>query len=292
MSDSSELNRQIPTVPGADISRVPTLVIRPPRKWVPVDLKELWAYRELVTAFTLRDIKLRYKQTGLGIAWAVLQPLLTMVIFTVIFGGLAKIPSEGVPYPLFVLAALLPWMLFAEGLTRSTTSMITNAGIMTKVYFPRLIMPLSSIISPLVDFGVSFVILLAMMVYFGFMPSITIVYLPLFLLLALATSLGVGLWLSALNVRYRDFQYTIPFLIQIWMFASPVVYASSLVPEQLRVYYGLNPMAGVIEGFRWTLLGTGAPGPMVLVSAGMVALLLISGMFYFRRMEQYYADIV
>jgi len=292
MSDSSELNRQIPTVPGADISRVPTLVIRPPRKWVPVDLKELWAYRELVTAFTLRDIKLRYKQTGLGIAWAVLQPLLTMVIFTVIFGGLAKIPSEGVPYPLFVLAALLPWMLFAEGLTRSTTSMITNAGIMTKVYFPRLIMPLSSIISPLVDFGVSFVILLAMMVYFGFMPSITIVFLPLFLLLALATSLGVGLWLSALNVRYRDFQYTIPFLIQIWMFASPVVYASSLVPEQLRVYYGLNPMAGVIEGFRWTLLGTGAPGPMVLVSAGMVALLLISGMFYFRRMEQYYADIV
>ncbi|HOX35086.1 MAG TPA: ABC transporter permease [Methanoregulaceae archaeon] len=292
MSDSSELNRQIPTVPGADISRVPTLVIRPPRKWVPVDLKELWAYRELVTAFTLRDIKLRYKQTGLGIAWAVLQPLLTMVIFTVIFGGLAKIPSEGVPYPLFVLAALLPWMLFAEGLTRSTTSMITNANIMTKVYFPRLIMPLSSIISPLVDFGVSFVILLAMMVYFGFMPSITIVFLPLFLLLALATSLGVGLWLSALNVRYRDFQYTIPFLIQIWMFASPVVYASSLVPEQLRVYYGLNPMAGVIEGFRWTLLGTGAPGPMVLVSAGMVALLLISGMFYFRRMEQYYADIV
>ena len=193
-------------------------------------------------------------KTGLGIAWAVLQPLLTMVIFTVFFGGLAKIPSDGVPYPLFVLAALLPWTLFAEGLTRSTTSMVTNANIMTKVYFPRLIMPLSSIISPLVDFAVSFVILLAMMVYYGYAPTLNIIFLPLFLLLALATSLGVGLWLSALNVKYRDFQYTVPFIIQIGMFASPVVYASSLVPESLRVWYGLNPMAGVIEGFRWALL--------------------------------------
>ena len=273
-------------------STVPTLIIRPPRKWVPVDLHELWAYRELVTSFTLRDIKLRYKQTGLGIAWAVLQPLLTMVIFTVFFGGLAKIPSDGVPYPLFVLAALLPWMLFAEGLTRSTTSMVTNSNIMTKVYFPRLIMPLSSILSPLVDFAVSFIILIAMMVYYGFVPTVNIIFLPVFLLLALATALGVGLWLSALNVKYRDFQYTVPFLIQIWMFASPVVYPSSLVPESLRVWYGLNPMAGVIEGFRWALLGTGAPSAMVLVSVGMVIVLLVSGMFYFRRMERYYADIV
>ena len=278
--------------PPIQESTVPTLIIRPPRKWVPVDLHELWAYRELVTSFTLRDIKLRYKQTGLGIAWAVLQPLLTMVIFTVFFGGLAKIPSDGVPYPLFVLAALLPWTLFAEGLTRSTTSMVTNANIMTKVYFPRLIMPLSSIISPLVDFAVSFVILLAMMVYYGYAPTLNIIFLPLFLLLALATSLGVGLWLSALNVKYRDFQYTVPFIIQIGMFASPVVYASSLVPESLRVWYGLNPMAGVIEGFRWALLGTGTPSAMVLVSVGMVIVLLVSGMFYFRRMEQYYADIV
>ncbi len=278
--------------PPVQESTMPTLVIRPPRKWVPVDLHELWAYRELVASFTLRDIKLRYKQTGLGIAWAVLQPLLTMVIFTVFFGGLAKIPSDGVPYPLFVLAALLPWMLFAEGLTRSTTSMVTNANIMTKVYFPRLIMPLSSIISPLVDFAVSFIILIAMMVYYGFVPTLNILFLPVFLLLALATALGVGLWLSALNVKYRDFQYTVPFLIQIWMFASPVVYASSLVPESLRMWYGLNPMAGVIEGFRWALLGTGAPSAMVLVSVGMVIVLLVSGMFYFRRMEQYYADIV
>ena len=185
---------------------VPILVIRPPRKWIPVDFHEIWAYRELIYSFTIRDIKVRYKQTGLGVAWAVLQPLLTMVIFTVFFGGLAKIPSDGVPYPLFVLAALLPWLLFAEGLTRSTTSMVTNANIMTKVYFPRLIMPLSSIISPLVDFGVSFIILLAMMVYYGYAPTINIIFLPLFLLLALATSLGVGLWLSALNVKYRDFQ--------------------------------------------------------------------------------------
>jgi lipopolysaccharide transport system permease protein len=271
---------------------VPTLVIRPPRKWVPVDLHELWAYRELVAAFTLRDIKLRYKQTGLGVAWAVLQPLLTMAICTVIFGGLAKIPSDGVPYPLFVLAALLPWTLFTEGLTRSTVSMVTNANIMTKVYFPRLIMPLSSIISPLVDFAVSFIILIAMMVYYGYAPTLNIIFLPLFLLLALATSLGVGLWLSALNVKYRDFQYTVPFIIQIGMYASPVVYASSLVPASLRVWYGLNPMAGVIEGFRWALLGTGTPSAMVLVSVGMVIVLLVSGMFYFRRMEQYYADIV
>ena len=276
----------------ASETSVPTLIIRPPRKWVPVDLKELWAYRELVTSFTLRDIKLRYKQTGLGIAWAVLQPLLTMVIFTVFFGGLAKIPSDGIPYPLFVLAALLPWTLFAEGLTRSTTSMVTNSNIMTKVYFPRLIMPLSSIISPLVDFAVSFIILIAMMVYYGFMPTFNILFLPVFLLLALATALGVGLWLSALNVKYRDFQYTVPFLIQIGLYASPVVYASSLVPESLRVWYGLNPMAGVIEGFRWALLGSGAPSAMVLVSVGMVIVLLVSGMFYFRRMEQYYADIV
>jgi len=273
-------------------STVPTLIIRPPRKWVPVDLQELWAYRELITSFTLRDVKLRYKQTGLGIAWAVLQPLLTMVIFTVFFGGLAKIASDGVPYPLFVLAALLPWTLFAEGLTRSTTSMVTNANIMTKVYFPRLIMPLSSIISPLVDFAVSFIILIAMMVYYGFMPTLNILFLPVFLLLALATALGVGLWLSALNVKYRDFQYTVPFLIQIWMFASPVVYPASLVSDSMRIWYGLNPMAGVIEGFRWALLGTGAPSAMVLVSVGMVIVLLVSGMFYFRRMEQYYADIV
>jgi lipopolysaccharide transport system permease protein len=266
--------------------------ISPPRKWIPIDLYELWNYRELLLSFTERDIKIRYKQTALGFLWAIIQPLFMMIIFTVFFGRLAKIPSEGIPYPLFVLAALLPWTLFAEGLTRSTNSMIADAGIMTKVYFPRLIMPISGILSPLVDFTVSISILVLMMAYYGFVPTLNVIFLPLFILLALATSLGIGLWLSALNVKYRDFQYTIPFMIQLWLFASPVVYPASLVPESVRFLYGLNPMAGVIEGFRWALLGTEIPSAMILVSVGVVVLLLVSGAFYFRRMEQYYADVV
>lgn len=272
--------------------QVPTLIIRPPRKWVPIDLQELWNYRELLVSFTKRDIKIRYKQTALGFLWVIIQPLFMVFIFSVFFGGLAKIPSDDIPYPLFVLAALLPWTLFAEGLTRSTTSMVTNAQIMTKVYFPRLIMPISGILSPLVDFIVSLSLLAVFMAYYGVTPTLNVIFLPLFILLALATSLGVGLWLSALNVKYRDFQYTVPFIIQLWMFASPVVYPASLLPQSLRFLYGLNPMAGVIEGFRWALLGTEVPGIMILVSTGVVILLLISGMFYFRRMEQYYADVV
>ncbi len=266
--------------------------ISPPKKWIPVDLGELWNYRELLYSFTWRDVKIRYKQTALGFLWAIIQPLFMMLIFTVFFGRLAKIPSDGIPYPLFVLAALLPWTLFAEGITRSTSSMITNANIMTKVYFPRLIMPFSGVLSPLVDFVVSLSILVIMMAYYGFIPTLNVIFLPLFILLALATSLGIGLWLSALNVKYRDFQYTIPFMIQLGLFASPVVYPASLVPESYRFLYGLNPMAGVIEGFRWALLGTQMPGAMILVSVGVVIVLLISGAFYFRRMEQYYADVV
>lgn len=273
-------------------STPPTLIIRPPRKWVPVDLHELWNYRELLASFTMRDIKIRYKQTALGFLWAIIQPLFMMLIFTIIFGGFAKIPSDGIPYPLFSFAALLPWMLFSEGLTRSTMSMVSNANIMTKVYFPRLIMPISGILSPLVDFAVSISILVLMMGYYGFVPTLNVVFLPLFILLALATSLGIGLWLSALNVKYRDFQYTVPFIIQIWMYASPVVYPASMLPEAIRPLYGLNPMAGVIEGFRWALLGTEIPGSMIFVSVGVVVALLVSGMFYFRKMEQYYADIV
>jgi len=281
-----------PTPATSEKAPVPTLIIRPPKKWVPVDFHELWNYRELLASFTMRDIKIRYKQTGLGFAWAIIQPLFMMVIFTIIFGGFAKIPSDGIPYPLFSFAALLPWMLFAEGMTRSTMSMVANAGIMTKVYFPRLIMPISGILSPLVDFAVSISILAVMMIYYGFVPTINVVFLPLFILLAVATSLGVGLWLSALNVKYRDFQYTVPFIIQIWMYASPVVYPASMFPKSLQFLYGLNPMAGVIEGFRWALLGTAMPSGMIFVSVGIVILLLVSGMFYFRRMEQYYADIV
>lgn len=274
------------------LSQVPTLVIRPPRRWVPVDLAELWQYRELLFFFVWRDVKIRYKQTGLGVAWAVIQPLVTMLIFSVIFGGFAKLPSEGIPYPLFTLAALLPWQLFSEGMTRSTTSMVTNANIMTKVYFPRLLMPISGILSPLVDFLVAMVILVLMMAWYGFVPTANVIFLPAFVLLALATSLGVGLWLSALNVQYRDFQYTVPFLIQIWLYASPVVYATSLVPEQYRLLYGLNPMAGVIEGFRWALLGTDPPTGVIGLAVVVVLVLLIGGAFYFKRMEQYFADIV
>lgn len=271
---------------------VPTIVIRPPRKWVPVDLHELWEYRELLYFFTWRDVKLRYKQTGLGVAWAVIQPLFMMVVFSLFFGGLAKIPSDNIPYPLFSLAALLPWTLFAEGMTRSTVSMVQNANIMTKVYFPRLVMPIASILSPLVDFCVAFGILLLMMVYYGFPPTINIIFLPLLVIFAMMTSLAVGLWLSALNVKYRDFQYTVPFLIQIWLFASPVVYPASMIPQQFQFLYALNPMSGVIEGFRWALLGTNPPSTMIFISLLVVIALLISGMFYFRRMEQYFADIV
>jgi lipopolysaccharide transport system permease protein len=271
---------------------VPTIVIRPPRKWVPVDFRELWEYRELLYFFTWRDVKLRYKQTGLGIAWAVIQPLFMMVVFTLFFGGLAKIPSDGVPYPLFSLSALLPWTLFAEGMARSTVSMVQNANIMTKVYFPRLIMPIASILSPFVDFCVAFVILIIMMAYYGFVPTLNVIFLPLLVVFAMMTSLAVGLWLSALNVQYRDFQYTIPFLIQIWLFASPVVYPASMLPQSWQFIYALNPMSGVIEGFRWALLGTNPPSLMIFISLGVVIALLISGVFYFRRMEQYFADIV
>jgi len=273
-------------------SAIPTIVIRPPKKWVPVDFRELWEYRELLYSFVARDVKIRYKQTALGFLWAIIQPLFMMLIFTIFFGGFAKISSDGIPYPLFSFAALIPWILFSEGLTRSTTSMVSNSTIMTKVYFPRLIMPISGILSPLVDFIVSMSILLILMAYYGFVPTWNIVFLPLFIILALATSLGVGLWLSALNVKYRDFQYTVPFLIQIWMYASPVVYPASMIPESIRYLYGLNPMVGVIEGFRWALLGTDIPGAIILVSVVVVAVLLVSGIFYFRRMEQYYADIV
>ena len=270
----------------------PTLRIRSPKRWAWINLRELVRYHELLYFFVWRDVKIRYKQTALGFLWAIIQPVFMMVVFTLFFGGLAKMPSDGVPYPLFNFAALIPWTLFAEGLTRSTTSMVSNANIMTKVYFPRLIMPISGILSPLVDFAIAFVILILMMAYYGFVPTIAIILLPGFILLAIMTSLAVGLWLSALNVKYRDFQYTIPFLIQLWLFASPVVYPSSLLPEQLQLIYGLNPMAGVIEGFRWALLGTNPPESMIFVSVIVVIFLLIGGLFYFKRMEQYFADIV
>lgn len=271
---------------------IPPLIIRPPRKWVPVDVHEIWNYHELLYFFTWRDIKIRYKQTILGFAWAIIQPLSMTTIFTIFFGGLANIPSEEVPYPLFAFSGVIIWTLFAEGLGRSTRSTVSNAHIMTKVYFPRLILPISGVLSPLIDFLVAFSVLVIAILYFGITFSWQIIFLPVFVLLAIATSLGVGLWFSALNVKYRDFGYIIPFMIQLWLFASPVVYPSTMVPLPYRALYGLNPMAGVTEGFRWALFGTSPPSLIIVVSTGVVIALLVSGIFYFRKMEQYFADIV
>ena len=278
----------------SDISEaLPTVIIEPSRGWVSLKLRELWEYRELLYFLAWRDISVRYKQTLLGAAWAIIQPFFTMVVFSVFFGKLAKLSSEGIPYPIFAYCALLPWHYFAEAMSRSSGSLVGSANLITKVYFPRLVIPLSSVLSPVVDFAIAFVVLLGMMLYYGMWPTAAMVWLPLFLLLALVTALGVGMWLSALNVQYRDVRYVIPFLTQFWMFATPVAYSSSLVPERWRALYGLNPMAGVVEGFRWALLGTGqTPGPMLAVSVVVVLLLLVSGAFYFRRMEKTFADVV
>jgi len=269
------------------------IIIRPSHGWVSLNLQDLWEYWELLYFLVWRDVKVRYKQTVLGAAWAILQPFLTMVVFSVFFGRLAKVPSDGIPYPVFAYAALLPWQLFAHALTESGNSLVANQQLITKVYFPRLVIPISAVLAGLVDFAVAFVVLLGMMFYYGIVPTAATLTLPLFLLLAIVTALAVGLWLSALNVQYRDVRYTIPFLTQFWLFATPIAYSSSLVPEQWRALYGLNPMAGVVEGFRWALFGkTGGVGPMIIVSALMVGVLLLGGLVYFRRMEKTFADVV
>ncbi|HEX8141818.1 MAG TPA: ABC transporter permease [Pyrinomonadaceae bacterium] len=272
---------------------LPSLTISPPSGWASIELRELWEYRELLYFLTWRDIKVRYKQTALGAMWAIIQPFFMMVVFSLFFGKLGGIPSDGIPYPVFVYCALLPWQLFAHALSESSNSLISNQNLITKVYFPRLVVPLSAVLGGLVDFAIAFVILLAMMAYYGIAPTVMILTLPLFLLLAVATALGVGLWLSALNVQYRDVRYTIGFLTQFWLFATPVAYPSSLVPERWRWLYGLNPMAGVVEGFRWALLGKAvAPGPLLVVSVVVVVLIFVSGLYYFRRMEETFADLV
>ncbi len=261
--------------------------------WVAIDFIELWRYRELLVFQAVRDIRVRYKQTFLGAAWAILQPVMTMVVFSIFFGKLAKVPSDGIPYPLFAFCALLPWQLFAYALTYSSNSLVDNAHVLTKVYFPRLILPLSAVISGLVDFLIAFCVLVGMMMYYGMYPGWSIVILPIFIMLALAAALSVGLWLSALNVKYRDIRYTIPFLAQLWLFATPVAYSSSLVPEKWQVVYGINPMVGVVEGFRWALLDKSAPpGLMLIVSVVTTTILLAGGLFYFRRMEKSFADII
>ena len=274
-------------------AELPGIVIRPSIGWRSLGLKDLWQYRELLYFLALRDIKVRYKQTVLGAAWAIIQPFFTMVVFSLFFGKLAKIPSDGIPYPLFAFAALVPWTMFANGLSQSADSLVGNANLIKKVYFPRLVVPISSVLACLVDFVLAFVVLLGMMLYYGAVPTLNVIWLPFFVILALVTSLGTGFWLSAMNVQFRDVRYTIPFLIQFWLFATPIAYPSSLLDEPWRTIYGLNPMVGVVEGFRWALLGTQtAPGATILVSAIVAVTLLVTGAFFFRRMEKTFADVV
>jgi len=280
-------------------TEVPVLLIKPGRGWASLNLKEVWAYREMLYFLIWRDVKVRYKQTVLGAAWAILQPLLTMIVFTIFFGRLAKVGSDGLPYPIFSYTGLLPWTFFAHGLTQSSSSVIGGANLLRKVYFPRLIIPASPVLGGLVDFGIAFLVLIGMMAYYGIWPGAAVVLLPFLLLLAIVTALGVGMWLSALNVEYRDFRYVVPFLVQMWLFVTPVIYPASRVAAKLAQHglpawlYGLNPMSGVVEGFRWALLGSGSPpGPILAVSAAVSLVLLVSGAFYFRRMERTFADIV
>jgi len=271
----------------------PSVHIAARRGWLALDLPELWAYRELLYFFVWRDIKVRYKQTVIGAAWAVLQPLMTMLVFSLFFGRLAKIPSQGLPYPIFYYCALLPWTYFQTALQTATNIVVDQQRVITKIYFPRIVLPISAVLSGLLDFAISFGVFLVMMVYYHMVPTRAVVWLPAFTLLAILTALGVGLWLSALNALYRDVRYVVPFLVQFWMFASPVVYPSSLVSEKWRWLYGLNPMAGVIEGFRWALTGHGQPpGILLAASSAAVLLLVLSGLVYFHAMEGTIADVV
>lgn len=279
------VNDEVPAEPA------PTFDIKPPAGWIDLNVHEVWESRELLLFLVWRDLKVRYKQTAIGIGWVIIQPFFTMLIFSFFFGRLAKMPSQGLPYPLFYYCALLPWMYFATALTNATNTVVEQEKVITKVYFPRVLLPVSAVISGLVDFAVSLVMLILMMAFYHLTPKPTAFLLPVFLLLAIATALGTGLWLSALNAIYRDVRYTIPFLVQVWLFASPVAYPSTLVPERWRWIYGLNPMAGVIEGFRWALTGVGQPpSALLLVSSGAVVALLFGGLVYFKNMEGTIAD--
>jgi lipopolysaccharide transport system permease protein len=274
-------------------SNLPRTRRAPSKGWALPRLNELWEYRELLFFLVWRDIKVRYKQTILGAAWAIIQPFFTMVIFSLFFGRLAQVPSDGLPYPIFSYSALVPWTFFASALTQASNSLVLSANMVKKIYFPRLTLPIATVLANIVDFTLAFLVLLGMMFYYGMVPTINVLWLPFFLLLALITSLGVSLWLSAMNVQFRDVHYTIPFLTQAWLFVTPIAYPSSLLPEPWRIVYGLNPMAGVIEGFRWALLGTDtAPGVMTILSAVMALVLFIGGAFYFRRMEKTFADVL
>jgi homopolymeric O-antigen transport system permease protein len=272
---------------------VHAIVIEPRRGWATVDPREIWRYRDLLYFLTWRDIKVRYKQTVFGAAWAVVQPFLTMVAFSVIFGRLIGVSSEGIPYPVFSYVALLPWTFISTAVNRSANSLVSSANLISKVYFPRLLVPTSSVLAITVDFGIAFVILIAIMLFYGIAPGLAVVLLPLFLLLGFITALGVGLWLAALNVRYRDVTHLLPFLIQFWLFASPVAYSGRVVPQEWQLLYAVNPVVAVVAGFRWTLLGLASPstGPLI-VSVAVAAMLLVSGLLYFRRTEDDFADVV
>ena len=285
-------------MPGRLISAAPesytTTVIQPSRGWVPIRVGELWAYREVLYYLVWRDIKVRYRQTAIGAAWAIIQPFMTMVVFSVFLGKLAKVPSDGVPYPLFAFAALVPWAFFATALTQSATSLVSSGHLITKVYFPRLLVPLARVLGGLPDLGLSFLVLLGLVAWYGQLHlSLSYLWLPVLAALALLTAFGIGLWLSALNVQYRDIQHAVPFLVQMWLFATPIAYPSSLLPEPWRTIYGINPMVGVVEGFRWSLLGSGRPPGVPLVVSILAALVLVvSGAFFFRRVERTFADVI
>jgi lipopolysaccharide transport system permease protein len=275
------------------------IVIRPTRGWTSLRLGDVWEFRQLLYFLVWRDVKVRYKQTALGAAWAVLQPVLTMLIFTIFFGGLARVGSDGLPYPLFSYTGILPWTFFAFGLTQSASSLVGSSNLIKKVYFPRLIIPIASVLTGLVDFAVAFVVLIGLMAWYRVPPTLMVIWLPLLILLGLLAALGFGLWLAALNVEYRDVRYVVPFFVQLWLFVTPVIYPTSRLTAKLAEYglppwlCGLNPMAGVVEGFRWALLGTGSrPGSILVASAAVTLLVLVSGAFYFRRMEKTFADVV
>lgn len=270
----------------------PKIRIQPTKGWVSLRLDTLWEYRELLYFFIWRDIKIRYKQTVLGASWAIIQPLFSMVIFSVFFGRLAGIPSDGIPYPIFSYAALVPWTFFANALSLGSNSLVNNIDMLKKVSFPRMTLPIATVMAGMVDFSLAFIVLLGMILFYGMVPTINALWLPVFVLLALITSLGVSLWFSAMNVQFRDVRYVVPFLVQAWLFATPVAYPSSLLSEPWRTLYGINPMVGVVEGFRWALLGTDtAPGPIIILSTIAALTLLVSGAFYFRRMERTFADV-
>jgi lipopolysaccharide transport system permease protein len=272
---------------------LPVIIIKPSTGWVSLRLRELWEYRELLYFLVWRDVKVRYKQTFLGVAWAIIQPVMTMLVFAVFFGRLGKMPSDGIPYPIFAFAALVPWTFFAHALAQASNSLVGSANLIKKVYFPRLIMPVASVFAGVIDFLLAFAVLIGLMSWYGIGLTWKLLWLPLFLMQAFTTALAVALWLSALNVEFRDVRYTVPFLTQFWLFATPVAYPSSLLGEPWRTIYGLNPMVGVVEGFRWALLNAGsAPGPMLAVSFLTSLVLLVAGAYYFRRLERTFADLV